>query len=84
MAKTKKDLPEHKDVIGVPIHVGSKVAVARSNSLMVCSVLELCPKMIKVKPITSGYRQDGIVVYSSATVVIEGPDVLAYILKMAK
>lgn len=81
MTRVKKEPPEHKDVIGQPVYVGSKLAVARNNSLMVCSVIELCPKMIKVKPVMGTYRQGGFVVYSSQTVVIEGPDVLAYVLR---
>lgn len=81
MTKVKKEPPEHKDVIGVPVLVGAKVAVARSNRLLVCSVIELCPKMIKVRPVMGRYSEDGFVVYSSQTVVIEGPDVLAYVLR---
>ena len=77
----KKVTPDHVDILGRPIHIGTKVAVAVHNSLMICSVIKIMPKMIRVMPIRGYYRDDGCLVYGNQCVVVEGEDVLAYILK---
>lgn len=76
----KKVTPEHSDILGRPICLGTKVAVAVHNSLMICSVTKIMPKMIRAMPVQGHYR-DGYLVYGSQCVVVEGEDVLAYILK---
>lgn len=76
----KKVTPEHFDILGRPIHIGTKVAVAVHNELLVCSVIKVTPKMIRVMPIR-WHGGDGHLSYGSQCVVVEGEDVLAYILK---
>ena len=76
----KKVTPNHVDILGRPIHIGTKVAVGTDNTLKICSVIKLMPKMIRVMPI-KGYSKSGYLVYSSQCVVVDGEDVLAYILK---
>jgi hypothetical protein len=74
---------EHKDVLGNPITLSSKLAVARHNTLVVCSIVKIHPKMMRVKPINAGqyYRGDGYLAYPDNCIVVDGPDVMAYILK---
>lgn len=76
----KKVTPDHVDILGRSIHLGTKVAVGMGNNLTICSVIKMTAKMIRVMPV-KGYNNDGYLVYSSQCVVIEGEDVLAYILK---
>lgn len=81
MAREKKPPPEHKDLLGQPIITGTKVAVARHNQLRICSVVKLSPKMLRVEPVNAGYPQSGFQVFGHQTVVIDGTDVLSFILK---
>jgi hypothetical protein len=81
---TKKEPIEHKDLLGNPITLESKLAVSHRNSLKICSILKITPKMMRVKPlfVTSYWRdEDGYLVYSDQCVVVDGPDVLAYMLR---
>ncbi len=81
MARAKKPPPEHNDILGHPISEGCKVAVARHNQLKVCSVTKLSPKMIRVIPVNGGYPAAGFQVFGHQTVVVEGEDVLSFILR---
>ena len=75
----------HKDLLGQPLSVGMHVATAIGNTLYVCKVAKVTPKMIRAVPVKGNYRQDdGYLKYSTDTVVLSGPDVLAYILTYAK
>jgi len=76
----KKVIPDHLDILGNPIQLGTKVAVGTGNSLEICSIVKLTPKMLRAKPV-KGRHSDGYLVYSSQCVVVDGEDVLAYILK---
>lgn len=76
----KKITPEHFDILGRPVHIGTKVAVAIHNSLMIGSVIKITSKMIRVMPVR-GRGGAGYLVYSNQCVLVEGEDVLAYILK---
>jgi hypothetical protein len=51
--------------------------------LVVCSIVKIHPKMMRVKPINAGqyYRGDGYLAYPDNCIVVDGPDVMAYILK---
>lgn len=81
---TKKEPTEHKDLLGNPITMESKLAVSHRNSLKICSLLKITPKMMRVKPLfATGYwrEEDGYLVYPDQCVVVDGPDVLAYMLR---
>jgi hypothetical protein len=71
---------QHKDVLGNPILSTSKLAVAYKNNLYVCSILKITPKMMRVKSLKASYQKE-MIVYPGNTVVVDGPDVLAYMLK---
>lgn len=75
---------QHKDLLGNPIEPTSKLAVSHRNSLKICSILKITPKMMRVKPLfATGYwrEEDGYLVYPSQSVVVDGPDVMAYVLR---
>lgn len=73
---------EHKDLLGNIITEDSKLAVAHKGMLKICSIVKLSPKMMRVKPIANEYyRGDGYLVFPSQTVVVDGPDVMAYVLR---
>ncbi len=72
----------HKDILGNPIDATSKLAVSHRNMLKICSIVKMSPKMMRVKPINNqSYRGEGYLVYPSQCVVVDGPDVMAYILR---
>lgn len=83
MPREKKPDPIHTDRLGREIVVGSKVAAPRSNSLKICTVTKLNPKMITVHVVNTGEAgyANHFHVYSKDTVVLDGEDVLSYILK---
>ena len=70
----------HEDILGQPISLGSYMAVARSNTLDICSVIKITPKMLRVVPIKRS-ESNGYFVYPSETVILSGPDAMVYILK---
>lgn len=70
----------HKDILGVPIDMNSKLAVSIFNSLMICSVVKMSEKKIRVKALCGTYKESHLV-YPSDTIVISGEEALAYILK---
>lgn len=74
---------EHKDLLGNPIELTSKLAVSHKNCLKICSIVKITSKMMRVKPIGKRFYspEEGYLVYPSQTVVVDGPDVMAYILR---
>jgi hypothetical protein len=74
---------EHKDILGQPLAEGNYVAVSHRNSLQVCQIMKLNPKMMRVKPVKGYYRSDGYLIYSEQCILLSGPDALAYILTYA-
>ena len=80
-----KPTPVHLDKLGREIEEGACVAVAHHNSLEVATVVKLTPKMIKIKiaNITSNsWYQGHHNKYGDQMVVIEGPSVTMYLLKL--
>jgi hypothetical protein len=80
-----KPVPIHLDKLGREIEVGSCVAVAHHNSLAVATVVKLTPKMVRIKiaNITSNsWYQGHHNKYGDQMVVIEGPSVTMYLLKL--
>jgi hypothetical protein len=74
---------EHTDILGNLITESSKLAVARHNSLVICSIIKMTDKMIRVESIiakNNGRGGSGFLAYPKQSVVVDGPDVLAYIL----
>jgi hypothetical protein len=80
-----KDVPEHLDILGQPLAEGNYVAVSHHNMLQICEIKKLNPKMMRVVPIEkSAYRRGaGHLVYSNQSILLSGPDAVAYILKYA-
>lgn len=71
---------EKSDILGQPIPVGCYVAVPRRNSLLICQVTKISPKMIHVKNVDKSWPTE-FMIYPVDSVRIDGPDALAYILK---
>lgn len=80
-AEPKSVIYSHHDLLGSPIHIGIKVAVAGSNMLTICTVTNLTPKMVRVVSVNSTRRDTGRLVYGAQCVIVDNADVLAYILK---
>jgi len=73
---------QHKDLLGNEITDASKLAVSWKNSLYICSIIKIHPKMMRCKPLVrSTWMADGILVYPNQCVVVDGPDVMAYVLR---
>lgn len=83
-AKIPKELPKHEDVLGSTLAVGNYVAVSRHNAMVVCIIGKMTPKQMRVHSYRQKSSSDGWLVYSKDTVLLTGPDALAYILKHAK
>lgn len=76
-----KEIEEKIDVLGQPIVLGCHLAVPAGNLLKICKVVKITNKMIHVESVkTSGWK-DKFMVYPHNAVRLDGPDVLAYILK---
>lgn len=81
MPKEVKEVKEHKDILGQPLNVGNYVVVCSSNSMYVCKIAKLTPKMMRVIPIKKSWgNQEGWLKYDYESVLLSGPDALAYIL----
>lgn len=57
------------------------MAAAHGNDLQIGQIVKCGNIMVRVKPL--GYRGDGNLVYPDRTVLLSGPDALAYILSHA-
>lgn len=66
------------DFFGREIDINSKLVVARSNELQICTVIKINPIMLRVKKVGS---KNSFLVYPNCTVIVDGPDVMAYLLK---
>ncbi len=79
-----KEKVEHKDILGQPLNEGNYVAICHHNMMYVCQIKKLSPKMMRVIPIQRGYRsEDGFLKWANQSVLLSGPDALAYILRHA-
>jgi hypothetical protein len=80
-----KPTPIHLDKLGRWIEVGSCVAVAHHNSLAVATVVKLTPKMVKIKianTATHAWYSGVHNKYGDQMVVVDGPEVTMYLLKL--
>jgi hypothetical protein len=74
----------HKDKLGRILNVGDTVVYPSSNSLVVGTVKKLNPKMVKVAEVGVVSRwYTGNNKYPSDIVVVDGPEVSMYLLKIA-
>lgn len=74
-----KPAAEHKDILGQPITEGSHVAVAKHNMMQICKITKVTPKKIRVTPV-QGHWRNGYLIYPQDSVLLSGPDAMAYIL----
>ena len=81
--KVPKSLPEHKDKLGRILKIGDCVAYPDRNSLEVGTIKKLNNIMVKVSRLgKNSYRSDGQNKYPADVVLLDGPDVMMYVLKM--
>jgi hypothetical protein len=78
----EKEQPEHKDRLGRLLKIGDCVVYPSHNSLSVGTVKKLNPKMIKVVPVGTKHRSSWSNKYPQDIVVVDGPEVTMYLLKM--
>ena len=78
----KKPVPEHRDKLGRLLKVGDCVAYPSSNSLAIGTIKKLNPKMVKVAKLGSKFKSDGNNKYPTDLVLLDGPEVSMYLLKM--
>jgi hypothetical protein len=78
----EKEQPGHKDRLGRLLKIGDCVVYPSHNSLSVGTVKKLNPKMIKVVPVGTKHRSSGSNKYPQDIVVVDGPEVTMYLLKM--
>lgn len=83
--KPKKEPVKHIDILGQEITEGCYVAAPRSNTMYICRVTKLNPKMIRIVNAKRGDSRsgDGWLVYPKETVRLTGEEAMAYILKYA-
>ena len=75
----------HQDKLGREIEIGACVAVAHHNSLAVATVVKLTPKMVRIKianTATNSWYSGHHNKYGDQMVVLEGPSVTMYLLKL--
>lgn len=80
--KNKVEVAEHKDIIGQPLTEGSYIATCHRNTMFVCKIVKIHPKMVRavrIELISKGH--DGWLVYPADTVKLSGEEATAYILK---
>ena len=71
---------EHVDILGQPLAEGNYVAISHHNSMYICKIVKVTPKKIRAQPIK--WKGDGgLLIYPTDSVLLSGPDALAYILK---
>lgn len=70
-----------KDILGQDIIVGCHVAAPSGNLLKICKVVKISPKMLHVECVQKVGYNDSYMIYPERTVRLDGPDVLAYILR---
>ena len=80
-----KPAPVHLDKLGREIEEGACVAVAHHNSLEVATVVKINPKTVKIKianTATHAWYSGVHNKYGDQMVVIDGPEVTMYLLKL--
>ena len=76
-----KEKIEHKDILGQPLSENSYIAMTHRNTMHICQIKKITSKMIRVNPISKKYeKHGGWLIYPTDSVLLSGPDALAYIL----
>lgn len=71
----------HKDILGRDLRPGQVIAFSQRNMLKVGRVERLTDKMARIQPFTKRAWGNGYLKYGSDMVILEGEDVLMYVLK---
>lgn len=81
--KKIKEPIQHHDILGQPINLGNYLAVSHHNMLQICQVTKVNPKTLRVNPLFGYHKNRGYQLNPLQSVLISGPDAVAYILKNA-
>ena len=74
----------HLDKLGREIKLGDCVVAPNHNNLMIAKVIKLNPKMVKIKKFNTSQKSwntGEYNKYSSDLVILDGPEVTAYLLR---
>jgi len=71
----------HKDILGRDLRPGQVIAFSQRNMLHVGKVERLTEKMARIQPFHKQRWGNGYLKYCSDMVILEGEDVLMYVLK---
>lgn len=83
MIKKEKEKIVHTDILGQEITDGCYVASSHRNTMHICKVIKISPKMLRIIDVKSKKPGDGWLAYPSETVKLSGEDAMAFILKYA-
>lgn len=72
----------HTDKLGSTIFIDAYVAASYGNKLVIGKVIKTTNVMIRVRDVNSAPSAPGRLVYPDETVILNSPDVLAYVLKI--
>lgn len=79
------EIVKHLDKLGREIKLNDCVVAPHHNSLMIAKVIKINPKMIKIKKINAiitNYYSGEYNKYGSDLVILNGPEITAYLLKL--
>jgi hypothetical protein len=79
--KKQKKVPEHFDVLGNSLDMGTTVAVSHRHGMEICQVVKLNNRMLRVMPVKPKYRGDGFLKYPTDMVTVDPQLVTLYALK---
>ncbi len=74
----------HKDMFGRDIKTGDTVAYTNGALLMVGTVGIMHPKMIRVHGINAPSYRNGSLKHPHETIIVDGPEVTMYLLKLSR
>lgn len=77
---TKVYAEEHRDCLGRKVTEGDHVAFSHHNTLYVGQVLKMTPKQVRVKPIGTNWRSEGMLKYTTQCCLVGGPELTYHIL----
>jgi hypothetical protein len=80
MKNNMSQTPQHLDVLGNEIAMGTTVAVSH-HGMQICTVVKVNPKMLRVQPVRPNYHGDGYLKYPSDMVAVDPQLVMLYVLK---
>lgn len=76
-------MTQHEDILGQPLVSGAYVAVSHNNTLIICKIIKITSKMVRVVPVKAHWKES-FLKYPIDVLALTGTDLLAYVLKHQK